>query len=679
MTPFQTKKVGKQLQEMNTEPQYDFIFAGKGASAALVLIELERRNLLLSKNILVVDPNIDSTHNKNFCFWTEENGELKKKLHPFIEHTWSKIQLNNGKEELLNPTSYNHIHNSIVIEKANDILVKYNAQIMIEPVLETGTDNLGNFATIGGEKIYGKYIFDSRTPALIKAEWNQTTLFQSFIGWIVEFPTEKLDAESFRMMDFNIEQNNFTQFVYVLPFSTNSALIEVTRFGKEIITTTEAESILEDYIQNQFGTYKKTGTEQGCIPMSNASLDRVDSRNIINLGARNYCLKPSTGYAFKNMFSQAIEISDRIQAGQTTISTNRTHQEATKGRFAFYDALLLIILRLWPNYGRVIFTQLFSKVETKLILKFLDEKTTILEDFQIFSRLPIGIFLKSLCVHFLKSKAFRPFVIVCFVSVLFSLSNVPETRNVLGYTVLIIGMICVGLPHGAIDHLIESKTWDYKKAPRFIGQYLLLIACMGINWLIAPIFALIAFLAYSAWHFGQADVKQWSISKFLNLPWGSTLLFYILGTHQNETSEILKYISGNEFPFSISPFAIAPWLFFALWKRNIPMFFTVCWILLSSQLPLLLAFGTYFIGQHSITSWGHLKRHIQLENKKIWIHSLPFHLGAWLILILFFAFWPFLQNQISTTYNAWGIFFIFISCVSFPHVILMNRLYKQTS
>jgi hypothetical protein len=160
------------------------------------------------------------------------------------------------------------------------------------------------------------------------------------------------------------------------------------------------------------------------------------------------------------------------------------------------------------------------------------------------------------------------------------------------------------------------------------------------------------------------------------LPWGATLLLYILGTHQVETSSILSYIAGIDFPFAIAPFAIAPWLFFAIWKRNIPMIFTMCWLAISSQLPLLLAFGTYFIGQHSITSWRHLKQHIQLENKKIWIHSLPFHLGAWFILTLFLLVWPSFQNQFNTPYSAWGIFFVFISCVSFPHVIFMNKLYK---
>jgi lycopene beta-cyclase len=664
---------------MIAEKKYDYIFAGKGASAALVLIELEGGNLLNSKNILIVDPNQDSTNNKNFCFWTEDNSELKKKLKPFIEHSWSKIQLNNGKEEILNPTSYNHIPNSIVIEKANEIIEKYNAQVLIETVTETGTDNLGNFATIGGERIYGEHILDSRTPTLQKTDWNRTTLFQSFIGWIIEFPNEKLNVESFRMMDFNIEQNNFTQFVYVLPFSKNSALVEVTRFGKEIITTTEAETILEDYITNQFGEYKKLGIEQGCIPMSNAPLGIVESKNIINLGARNYCLKPSTGYAFKNMFSQANEIAERIQAGQKTISTNLTHEKASSGRFAFYDSLLLIILHLWPSYGKVIFSRLFSKIETKLILKFLDEKTTILEDAKIFSRLPIGIFLRALALHFIKSKAFRPFVIVCFVLTLFFLSNYAEIRNILGYTTLVIGMVFVGLPHGAVDHLIESNSWDYRKAPGFIAKYISLMAIIGIFWWIAPTLALIVFLSYSAWHFGQADVRHWSLPKTLNIPWGAFLLLYILGTHQGETTEILKYIAGIEFPFSITPLAVTPWILFALWKRNLPMIFTICWLAISSQLPLLLAFGTYFIGQHSITSWGHLKQHIQLENKKIWIHSLPFHLGAWFILVLFFLLWPMIQSEISSSYNTWGIFFIFISCVSFPHVIFMNKLYKQVS
>jgi hypothetical protein len=43
------------------------------------------------------------------------------------------------------------------------------------------------------------------------------------------------------MMDFNIPQNNYCQFIYVLPYTNNTALFDVTRFGKEKITKEEAE------------------------------------------------------------------------------------------------------------------------------------------------------------------------------------------------------------------------------------------------------------------------------------------------------------------------------------------------------------------------------------------------------------------------------------------------------
>ena len=108
---------------------YDYIFAGKGASASLVLIELERQNLLHSKRIVIVEPNHESKSSKNFCFWTDENGEIKRNLAPLIQHSWCKIHLNNGKQEQLTPTSYNHIPNSIIIEKANEIIQKHHIHL----------------------------------------------------------------------------------------------------------------------------------------------------------------------------------------------------------------------------------------------------------------------------------------------------------------------------------------------------------------------------------------------------------------------------------------------------------------------------------------------------------------------------------------------------------------------
>jgi hypothetical protein len=46
-----------------------------------------------------------------------------------------------------------------------------------------------------------------------------------------------------------------------------------------------------------------------------------------------------------------------------------------------------------------------------------------------------------------------------------------------------------------------------------------------------------------------------------------------------------------------------------------------------------------------------------------------------MILILFYFFWP-LESTIGT-YWQWGVFFIFIACISFPHVIAMDVLYRR--
>ncbi len=54
-----------------------------------------------------------------------------------------------------------------------------------------------------------------------------------------------------------------------------------------------------------------------------------------------------------------------------------------KNRFWFYDLLLLDILYRHNELGSSIFSSLFKKGNPALIFKFLDEETTLLEDFQV--------------------------------------------------------------------------------------------------------------------------------------------------------------------------------------------------------------------------------------------------------------------------------------------------------
>lgn len=284
--------------------------------------------------------------------------------------------------------------------------------------------------------------------------------------------------------------------------------------------------------------------------------------------------------------------------------------------------------------------------------------------------------LKSTFSHVLKSIiTSRSFFILILSLFLLLLGSESQLQFVIGNSLFFLGLVTIGIPHGAVDHLLESGHWVSPSTPRFIIVYLAYSFAMALFWYLSPKLALCLFLFYSAWHFGQSDGEQWGLNNMIAYLWGCFVIFYLLGTHFNETNSILKSISGVTMPFSSPIWLIIPFFFVAVYMRSYSFAITVLWLMVSSQLPLMLAFGLYFIGQHSLSNWKNISKTLNMAHHKIWIYSSPFHLGAWLVLALFFFVWPMLH--ISSDYNRWGIFFIFIACMSLPHVISVHLFKKK--
>jgi lycopene beta-cyclase len=110
----------------------------------------------------------------------------------------------------------------------------------------------------------------------------------------------------------------------------------------------------------------------------------------IPIGTAAGAVKPTTGYAFRNMYHHSLEIAKAILNKKPIPAIYRP------SRLAFYDSLLIDILVQNPQYGKQIFTQLFKRVKHNIILKFLDEKTSFLEELPILWALPKNIFLRKL-------------------------------------------------------------------------------------------------------------------------------------------------------------------------------------------------------------------------------------------------------------------------------------------
>jgi lycopene beta-cyclase len=654
---------------------YDYIFCGVGASASLLLMQLHQHHLLQNKRILLIDPDAKATRDKTFCFWAAADDPICTDLKSLISHKWDYVSLAGDEILPLNPYSYNHVSSIDVYNKIHQLTEHYRWDKLNEHVNKIDTDEGGTFISLNGQKIRAKCIFDSRPPVFKQPKSGETHIFQSFVGWIIETKEDIKNLDAFRFMDFEIDQQNATQFVYVLPFSENTALVEVTRFGSEILSTSDAVKLLEAYVAKHFGRYLIQGIETGCIPMSNTAIESSNLPGVVNLGARNHQIKPSTGYAFKNMYLHACKLAKKMENNPTVEEWRAENEGLPKGRFSFYDALLLDILMNNPHRGKQIFTALLKNVEIKTILHFLDEKTSVLTDLSIFKKLPWGIFLSTVFKRSVKSSIFRPIALTILTLIFLLLPYQSAIQNALSTGFISLGMAAVGIPHGAVDHLLETGKWDVKVAPIFIVKYLFLGFMMAVSWYFVPLIALAIFLGYSSWHFGQADGHKWKLSQPLSFLWGASVLAYILGTHLPETNQILDIMGGFKWTLSCNAFILLPWFILSLFRKNLGFAITLIWIAIAAKLPLVLSFALYFIGQHSIIAWNDIRNHLAISNSRLWLKSLYFHAAAWIFLLCFMFYW--LPSYPNDEAKLWATFFIFISCISFPHAFYMNVMYRR--
>ena len=661
----------------------DYLFAGAGASAILLLMSLDERGMLHGKNIIIIDPDNKLKNDKTYCFWENSEDLIVKRCKHLINHQWEKVSVNSNKPQLLHPMKYFYISSFDLYKELQRIIEKYNILRIHQPVLALKKSEHGVAVITNDDTFLSKTVFDSRPPYYLNLKKNESHLLQSFLGYVIEVENKLSDYNCVDLMDFDVEQNEYTQFVYILPFSENKLLVELTRFGVSQLMQKEAEPILDNYITKRFGTYKIAAIEIGNIPMSNADIITDNIPNVISIGGRSGAIKPSTGYAFKNMFKHAENIANSLQNMHQLKVTNNA------GRFKFYDRLLLLILRNDPPSGKNIFETLFKKNDAKNVLNFMDEKTSIFQDIKILSSLPFKPFLKAW--KFDISVKLKPLIIPIILialalGLLISNSVFPNQFKWVESLLLILGLITVGIPHGAVDHLLESGNLHSKIKLNFVIKYLGAAFMYFILWILFPNIALLFFLIYSIWHFGQADINEWKIQNnngFKNWIWGGILLGIILYGHSVETNIILKNMGVELFQInektgktiSISLTLLA--FIWGFWERKLAMILSCVFLAISIQLPLITAFGLYFIGQHSIHGWGHLKKGLNVNNTSIYMKALPFTLGAFL---LFFILYIFIEKRLLTEFQSQiiTVFFIFTSCISFPHILTMNVFYKNT-
>ena len=398
---------------MEKQSSYNYTIVGAGASGLWLANALLKQGLLEANTLCIVESDAHKANDRTWCYWaTEPISPVET-----VSKAWRSIfQLNmSSHAKNLTPYSYYHVrsadfysqlksklsecpaiywHDEDVIE-VNDL----TSQVEVKTATETWqSDGIFLSALPRSPSNQADYKLAQqrylKTPLSAKPE---LFLWQSFVGWRVKTAQKVFDESSMSMMDFNVAQGNYTQFMYELPYSSTEALVEMTRFGEKKLSIPEAEEELRNYMDRKGCSYKINEVEIGAIPMTpQFDMHRKylsPKERIIYIGTLGGAIKPTTGFGFKRMHAYSEKLAKALKEGSTLPTMHRPY------RFRLYDVLLLRILQNQPHRGKEIFEQLFRTQPIHRILRFLDEETTFVEEIAIFSRLPIRLFLRSLLDH----------------------------------------------------------------------------------------------------------------------------------------------------------------------------------------------------------------------------------------------------------------------------------------
>ena len=372
---------------------YDYIICGGGASGLSIASGLSQDSYFLNKKILIIDPEFPKKEDdRTWCFWENE----KSQWDDLTFHKWEKVIFRSkeiDKVISLNPLRYKMLKSMSYYNKGNEIVSKNsNIKSLKEKVIDV-KDN-GNYCEVITEN--GHYsstkVFNSILNwKLLKDNKKYPLLIQHFEGWFIKTEEDIFNEKEATFMDFSIEQNSNTRFMYVLPFSKREALVEYTLFSKDILDKKGYKSAIVDYLKKAgIKNYTVTNKEFGKIPMTGFPFHKQNSKNIIYIGSAGGWSKPSTGYTFKNIERKSKTLLKFLKKQDNFKKYSR------RTRFWFYDLIFLDVLYQNNHLGRKLFTEMFKNNPPELIFKFLDEKSNFIDELKIMSSFSTSIFIKTI-------------------------------------------------------------------------------------------------------------------------------------------------------------------------------------------------------------------------------------------------------------------------------------------
>ena len=299
----------------------------------------------------------------------------------------------------------------------------------------------------------------------------------------------------------------------------------------------------------------------------------------------------------------------------------------------------------------------------------------------------------------------RPVLLTAGFLWLFLQHNIQGLTPQVYFAIFFVGIIFLGIPHGAADLLVAEQNSDDRHTvfskSRFLFNYISRLVIFSVVFWFFPVTANILFILFAAYHFGETDLSQFKTNtlpgKLFITSYGLVILSIILLHHFSEiepmflqfesgvkNQNLIKWIGMHSTELIISAgvlFTICSSIYFFFDRhtnkettlRVLIQFVLILFILY--QMPMLSGFTFYFVVWHSFLSLNNIVSYLRKNNtysSATIVKQILFYSALALSGIALFGSTGFIflnNNSIA------GYLFLGLAVLTAPHMQVMHEMY----
>jgi len=370
---------------------FDLVIIGGGCAGLSLAYQLSQLGDNCPRT-LIIEERVNYTNDRTWCFWDLED-PIHKDLAPYA---WKKFTIKNhhvAHEYSCQETPYLMLPSDVFYKNVLSVINSNNkiqflaGEKIVDQVIKKDTWQIPASSFMAT----ATNVVDTRPIKTMTKK--DSLMWQSFVGYEVELDSPLFNEDQLVLMDFDSSFKEGLAFIYCLPTSKTTALIEYTVFSEELFVAEQLNTkLLEkigEYTQNTI--YKILRKEAAILPMGNQEIEQKEDPTYLFAGLFAGAARPSSGYAFQRIQTWAKECALELK-------DNHQLKKFKKDSFIqkWMDLLFITVIKKNPTIGAKVFEELFKNCEAKTVAKFMSDRSSLLDKLKIVTSLPALPFLLAI-------------------------------------------------------------------------------------------------------------------------------------------------------------------------------------------------------------------------------------------------------------------------------------------